>query len=619
VHRSATMVRRRQRVPWYASLRVRLLAVSIVVALCSVTATAWLAATTTTTAIQQQQGQLLSGDASIYDTLLGYAATHSTWSGVASQVRLLAARTGRRVVLATTGRRVIAESSQPAAALPVTASAVVDPLNVTGPMAPAGADAPHDGIDPRVVGPFLLTTAERATLAGEARKVLSCLLGNSYGATLSTGPSGRPVLTITGDTPKPEWFLDCDVPALDTPLPSEERALGQLARLNDDCLSRQHLPPVTLSIGESGITWNGGFLPVKDGAAVQACLDASRREQLRPYAAPSALLFVTGPAGQSSGGLTLTAAGRMRVAEVSTLVLVLTVLVTIAVAAQLTGPLRRLTAATRNPGHQPGRVPVTSKDEIGQLTIAFNELTERRERAEAQRKAMISDIAHELRTPLSNIRGWLEATEDGLADPGEALTSSLLEEALLLQHIIDDLGDLAAADAGQFRLHRAPTRLDTLLLQVVHGQRAQAEAAGVRIEARVPDRVDLTADADPARLRQAIGNLVSNAIRHTPPGGDVTVTCQRAGSELIVEVTDTGTGISPEDLPRIFDRFWRADKSRSRRTGGSGLGLPITRQLVEAHGGHVTATSTPGHGSVFTIRLPAGSQPAARVEATGPS
>ena len=250
---SATGARQRQRVPWYASLRVRLLAVSIVVALCSVTATAWLAATTTTTAIQQQQGQLLSGDASIYDTLLGYAATHSTWSGVASQARLLAARTGRRIVLTTTGRRVIAESSQSAAALPVTASAVVDPLNVTGPMAPTGAGAPEDGIDPRVVGPFLLTPAERTTLADHARKVLSCLLGNGYGATLSTGPSGRPVLAVTGDTPKPDWYLDCDAPSLDTPLPSEERALGQLTRLEDDCLSRQDLPPVTLGIGESGI------------------------------------------------------------------------------------------------------------------------------------------------------------------------------------------------------------------------------------------------------------------------------------------------------------------------------------------------------------------------------
>ncbi len=222
---------------------------------------------------------------------------------------------------------------------------------------------------------------------------------------------------------------------------------------------------------------------------------------------------------------------------------------------------------------------------------------------------MISDIAHELRTPLGNIRGWLEAAEDGVADPGMALISSLLEEALQLQSIIDDLRDLAAADAGQFRLRLEPTRLDELLRQVVSAQRARAEAVDVRLTARVPDRAHLGAglNADPVRLRQAVGNLVANAISHTPPGGEVTVTYMRMGSHFIIEVIDTGSGISAEDLPLIFDRFWRADKSRSRRTGGSGLGLPITRQLVEAHGGHVTAASTPGQGSVFTIWLPGGS------------
>lgn len=594
----------RPSVRWYASLRVRLLAVSLAVAVCSITATAWLATTATTTAIQQQQGQLLSDDAGVYETLLGYAATHPAWSGVMPQLRMIAARTGRRIVLTTSARRLIAASSQPSAALPATASAVIDPLNVTGPMAQAGANAPQDGIDPRVVGPFLLTPAERGKLARLAGKILSCLRGNGYGATLSTGPSGRPVLSVRGETPKPEWFFDCDVPLLDKPMPSEVRALGQLRTLTDDCLSRQHLPPVTVDLGASGIAWKGDFWPVSDGAAVQACLDAARHRQLQPYAAPPALLFITDQAPGASRSLTLTAAGRLRVAEVSALVLVLTVAITVAAAARLTGPLRRLTAAIRSPGPQPVRVPVTGKDEIGQLTTAFNDLTERRERAEAQRTAMISDIAHELRTPLGNIRGWLEAAEDGLADPHEVLTSSLLEEALLLQHIIDDLRDLAAADAGEFRLHREPTRLGEVLRQVARAQRARAESAGVSLQARVPDDADLITEADPARLRQAVGNLVSNAIMHTPPGGDVTVTCRRAGGDLIVEVADTGTGISPDDLPRIFDRFWRADKSRSRRTGGSGLGLPIARQLVEAHGGHVTAASVPGQGSVFTIWLP---------------
>jgi two-component system sensor histidine kinase BaeS len=602
VHHSVTAVR--ERVPWYSSLRVRLLVVSILVALCSVTATAWLAVTTTTTAIQQQQGQLLSDDASIYDTLLGYAATHHDWSGAASQVRRLAARTGRRIVLTTQVRQVIVSSGPSATPLPATASAVVDPLNVTGPMAPTGAGAPEGGIDPRVVGPFLLTPAERTILADEAGKLLACLRGLGYGVTLSTGPNGRPAFALTGNAPKPYWYLSCGVLSFDKPTPSERQALGRLNSLVDGCLSRQHLSPVTLNIDESGITWNAGFHPFGNTVAVQACLDASRREQLRPYAAPPALLFIIDPAGQAAGVSTLTPAGRLRIAEVSALVLALTVAVTVAASARLTGSLSRLTSAARNPGTQPVRVPVTGKDEIGQLTAAFNELTERRERAESQRKAMISDIAHELRTPLGNIRGWLEAAEDGVAAPDEVLTSSLLEEALLLQHIIDDLSDLAAADAGQFRLHREPTRLDELLRQVAHAQSPQAEAAGVRLEAHLAAGADLS--ADPARLRQAVGNLVSNAIRHTPPGGNVTVTCQRAGREFIIEVADTGSGISHDDLPRIFDRFWRADKSRSRRTGGSGLGLPITRQLVEAHGGHVTVASVPDHGSVFTIWLPAG-------------
>jgi two-component system sensor histidine kinase BaeS len=210
---------------------------------------------------------------------------------------------------------------------------------------------------------------------------------------------------------------------------------------------------------------------------------------------------------------------------------------------------------------------------------------------------MVSDVAHELRTPLGNITGWLEATQDGLAEPDPHLIAMLLEESLLLQRLVDDLHDLAQADAGTLRLHPEPIALDDVVDQVVNAQQnreilLRAETTPVHIS------------ADPVRLRQALGNLVANAVRYTPPGGEVVVKLFQWQDWAVLEVTDTGTGIASEDLPHVFDRFWRADKSRSRRTGGSGLGLAITRHLVEAHGGTVSVTSTLGEGSTFRISLP---------------
>lgn len=268
-------------------------------------------------------------------------------------------------------------------------------------------------------------------------------------------------------------------------------------------------------------------------------------------------------------------------------------------------------------GEASASVPVTADNEIGRLAAAFNDMSEHRARLEEQRKAMVSDVAHELRTPLSNIRGWLEAAQDGLADPDPAFVSSLLEEAVQLQHIIDDLQDLAAADAGALRLHPERVRIEDLLNQVAGAHQARAEAAGVGLTVHTDGVRGPVLRADPVRLRQAVGNLVSNAVRHTPAGGSVTLRAYGSGggsgagsdagspTHVVVEVADTGSGIPAADLPHVFDRFWRAEKSRSRRTGGSGLGLAIVRKLVEAHGGTVGATSTEGEGSAFVLRLPA--------------
>ncbi|WP_063760857.1 sensor histidine kinase [Streptomyces aureocirculatus] len=337
------------------------------------------------------------------------------------------------------------------------------------------------------------------------------------------------------------------------------------------------------------------------------CVDSARREQLGPYVSSPALLFITSPDGSrpSESGFQLSGANTTRLVGLAAAVLAVTVAATAFAATRLTRPLRALTMATQRmkTGEATEPVPARSAGEISQLAAAFNDMAAHRRALEEQRKAMVSDVAHELRTPLSNIRGWLEAAEDGVVATDPELVTSLLEEALLLQHIVNDLQDLAAADAGTLRLHREPMCAVDLAEQVVAAHQARADAAGVRLTAVAEGDPWLT--ADPLRLRQAIGNLVSNAIRHTPEGGEVTVLCRPVdGSSVVIEVADTGTGIAAEDLPHVFDRFWRADKSRTRATGGSGLGLAIVRNLVQAHGGTVQAHSTLGKGTTFTVTLP---------------
>ncbi|MGH3261562.1 MAG: sensor histidine kinase, partial [Trebonia sp.] len=293
---------------------------------------------------------------------------------------------------------------------------------------------------------------------------------------------------------------------------------------------------------------------------------------------------------------------RRRILEVALLILLVTVGVTALAARRLTRPLRALTRAAEDisAGGTDSRVQITGRDEVARLAGAFNEMAARRQTLETQRTAMVNDIAHELRTPVSNIRGWIEAAQDGLAAGDHKLVSSLLEETAQLTHLIEDLTDLAAAEAGALRIHAEPVELSDITEHVVAAHRITAEQAAVTISADA----DALLVADPVRLRQLLGNLVSNAIRHSPRGSTVTIRSRLDGDFVVVDVTDTGSGIPAADLDRIFDRFWRAEKSRARTTGGSGLGLPIVRRLAEAHGGNIAVQSTIGHGSTFTLRLP---------------
>ncbi|NNN29913.1 HAMP domain-containing histidine kinase [Streptomyces sp. S3(2020)] len=582
-------------IPLRKRLLVRLLITSVLIAVCSVAATAWLAVATTTQALREEQGQVLADDMDVLARLSGYAATHADWKGVARTVRELSEKTGRRIALTTTDRVPIVDSAPPGTSLPPRASATVDPLR-TDTYTDRGAQ--RSGMDPRVVGPYRLTADERRQLDKLALVRQKCFAQNGVDADIITTPSGRPVLS-EDDAPLP-----CGDGKLNTPTETEEKAHTELVKLAQGCFARHDLRyDVPYLATDRYKTARFGSEAEAEGARqAQECVDSARRTQLDPYVAPTAELFLGG-GDQTAVRFDMSPANKAKVIGAAGLVLAVTVAVTAVVATRLVRPLRALTAAAQQPPERHVRVPVTTRDETGILAAAFNDLTERRERLEAQRKAMVSDIAHELRSPLTNIRGWLEVTKDGVVAPDPELLGSLHEEALVLQRVIDDLQDLAAADAGTLRLHREPVRVDELFGQVAAAYRVAADTAGVALRTETDGTPWL--DADPVRMRQVLGNLVSNALRHTPADGTVTLAARCEGDDVVVEVADTGSGIAADDLPHVFDRFWRAEKSRSRRTGGSGLGLPIVRHLVAAHGGTAQATSEPGAGSVFTLRVPA--------------
>jgi signal transduction histidine kinase len=272
---------------------------------------------------------------------------------------------------------------------------------------------------------------------------------------------------------------------------------------------------------------------------------------------------------------------------------------------RVVGPIEALTVAARRMerGDLSGRVAVGSSDEVGQLGRAFNAMAESLERTERLRRTMVGDVAHELRTPLSNVRGYLEALRDGVAAPTPEVIDSLHEEALLLTRLVDDLQDLTLAEAGQLALAREPTALAELVAGALAAFEPRAAAAGTRLRSEVDTELP-PVDVDPRRVGQVLRNLLANALTHTPPGGEVVVSARPDGERAEVAVRDTGVGIAPEHLPHVFERFYRVDRARARATGGAGLGLAIVRELVQAHGGQVSASSEVGRGTTVSFTLP---------------
>jgi signal transduction histidine kinase len=276
------------------------------------------------------------------------------------------------------------------------------------------------------------------------------------------------------------------------------------------------------------------------------------------------------------------------------------------VSRRVVDPLRNVLAATRRiaSGRYGERVPVRDADELGELSESFNAMARALDDAEKRRMDVISDLSHELRTPLSTLRGYMEGLAEGVIEPSEETWALLYAEADRMERLVDDLRQLSQAEAGQLALNTVPVSPAEPVRLAVERMLSLFEEKGVELRSTVPEgSPPVLADAD--RVVQVLTNVLDNALRHTPAGGWVAVVVEAGGDGATFEVTDTGEGIALEHLPHVFERFYRTDKSRSREGGGSGVGLAISRALVETMGGKMWAESPgPGKGATLTFTLP---------------
>jgi two-component system, OmpR family, sensor histidine kinase BaeS len=544
------------------SFRLRVLALVSLVAVTAVAATAYLTLEQASRQVSQSAAADRQTVALIVDGLVDYARRHGTWEGVPEAVRDLKARTGQRIKLVTESGAVVVDSDtlEGRTARAVTATPyLADPR-------------PRLVLPEPAVTPEMSRRLEPLTLDAIGRyrsgvRFAACLTRHRIDVALSPGENGVPEYAAAGD------------------------AARTRGRTVDDCRAAS----------------NGGDDDAAASRQVEACSDHAKVECLMNVftrqtveLAPVPLQVYLGAAGQAGRSL---APGP--VVAAAAVVALLAMVGTALLSRRMLRPVVALTAASRRlgAGDLSLRVPAVGRDELAELASSFNRMADSLQRGEERQRRLVADVAHELRTPLANLRGYLEALKDGVIPPDPELFASLHEEAILQQRIVDDLQDLALAEAGALAYHSTWTDLAELLETCRAAQQAAADAGGVTLAAQADGPVVVRADPD--RLRQVIGNLVANALRATPAGGSVTLCAAGAADGWAsVVVRDTGVGIAPADLPRIFDRFWRTDTARGRATGGAGLGLAIARQIVTDHGGRITADSRPGAGTTITIALP---------------
>jgi signal transduction histidine kinase len=289
--------------------------------------------------------------------------------------------------------------------------------------------------------------------------------------------------------------------------------------------------------------------------------------------------------------------------------------VALAFSESTTRSLRDLVEAAKrmSEGRLDTRVAVLDHGEAGELSAAFNSMAQQLEASfakqrelEQARKDLMTAVSHDLRTPLASIRAMVESMNDGVVSDPQTMRRYLRttqSEVERLGQLVDDLFELSQMDAGQLQLHVEEASLDEVIAETLDGMAPQAAASRLKLQGSIDSTLPPVV-MDPRRVQRVLYNLVQNAIRHTPPDGTILIRAADAGKEVMVSVADTGEGIPSEELPKLFERFHRADKARSRSNGGSGLGLSIAKGIVEAHGGRIWAESTPGEGATFTFTLP---------------
>ncbi|MFG3421841.1 sensor histidine kinase [Micromonospora sp. NPDC048063] len=558
------------------SFRLRVLWLVILVAVSATAATAWL----TLRQASQQINESATVDRAqldqVVDRLEAYGSGHGTWEGVPGLVQDLRAETGQRIhLVADTGQVIVdTDTQENRTARPLgTMVGFVDPrpvLNLAAlPVDPVG----------RQKGVVDEIAAYRTGVLFAA-----CLTRASVPVAVSPASTGVPRFEVN--------LSGADV--------RDRRSVDEIAGGCRDVAAR---PGRERGADADRVQGCGALTAVEP---LDSCLAQVFTNQISDVAPVPARVYL-GTRGDpasalAAGPLLAAAAGVAAVAIIGTVLLsrrVLRPIDTLTVAAQQLGR-----------GDLTGRVPVRGNDELAELALSFNRMADSLQRGEERQRRLVADVAHELRTPLANLRGYLEALSDGVIAPDQELYASLLEEAVLQQRIVDDLQDLALAEAGNLAYHRVTVDLAELLETCGTAHHARAESAGVSLcVAAEPVAVH----ADPDRLRQVVGNLVTNALRATAAGGSVRLVASRTDTQAVVQVVDTGSGIAADALPHVFDRFWRADAARGRRTGGSGLGLAITRQIVTDHQGTITVASEVGVGTTFTIALPLAHQRTAQV------